>query len=106
MTELEVKLTLDTETGKIGLKTSKGMEEDEDGRKLIKKMLGEGFTLLGDKFLLVHNEGSELGIVTNITSGENEVKGILKVETYLIEVLNTIQKNKIEHGKSMEFLEE
>jgi hypothetical protein len=106
MTELEVKLTLDTETGKIGLKTSECMENDQNGRELIKKMLGEGFTLLGDKFLLLQNEGSELGIVTNITSGDNEVKGILKVETYLVEVLNTIQKNKIEIGKSMEFLEE
>ena len=106
MTELEVKLTLDTETGKIGLNTSKGMVEDQDGRELIKKMLGEGFTLLGDKFLLVLNEGSELGIVTNVTSGESEVKGILNVETYMIEVLNTIQKNKIELSKSMEFLEE
>lgn len=106
MSELEVKLTLDTETGKIELKTSQNMEKDQDGRELIKKMLGEGLTLLGDKFLLVHNEGNEVGIITNITSGENEIKGILKVETYLIEVLNTIQKNKIEISKSMEFLEE
>lgn len=106
MSELEVKLTLDTETGKIELKTSQNMEKDQDGRELIKKMLGEGLTLLGDTFLLVHNEGNEVGIITNITSGENEIKGILKVETYLIEVLNTIQKNKIEIGKSMEFLEE
>jgi hypothetical protein len=106
MSELEVKLTLDTETGKIRLKTPENMEKDQDGRELIKKMLGEGFTLLGDKFLLCTNEVNELGIITNITSGENEVKGILKVETYLIEVLNTIQKNKIEIGKSMEFLEE
>jgi hypothetical protein len=106
MTELEVKLTIDTETGKIGLKTSKGMEEDQKGRELIKKMLGEGFTLLGDKFLLLHNQGNELSIATNITSGENEVEGILKVEKYIIEALNTIEKNKIEIGKSMEFLEE
>jgi hypothetical protein len=106
MSELEVKLTLDTETGKIVLKTSENMEKDQNGRELVKKMLGEGFTLLGDKFLLCTNEVNELGIITNITSGENEVKGILKVETYLIEVLNTIQKNKIEFAKSMEFLEE